>query len=239
MALLCCAVLCSTVLCCAVLCCRRRWEKYSGNPVVHVAPPGGTTRQFRDPSGSFQLSVSATDDTTVTVVGGMVDGKGSAILYRLDPETMTHWEHLGSLYQLDPNSAAAGIDFECPDVFPIPGSSAGRTAPAAAAGAAAAAGGSATAAAPPLSLLKWGLGPIRTDFAVVGIIDSSATASASSADGQPSPPAQFRTRNLDKDNPNDVALATPRKAKGGMFKLDYGTFCETAVPSPAVHACQR
>jgi len=62
----------------------RHWKKFAGNPVVAEAPPGGDTRQFRDPSGSWQLSNGA----TVTVVGGMVDGRGTAILYQLD-DTMT------------------------------------------------------------------------------------------------------------------------------------------------------
>lgn len=82
----------------------RYWKKFSGNPVVSEAPPGGDTRQFRDPSGTWQLS----NGDTVTVVGGMVNGSGTAILYRLD-EKMTTWAHLGSLYQLDPRSEASGI----------------------------------------------------------------------------------------------------------------------------------
>eukprot|EP01043_Picozoa_sp_COSAG02_P069040 COSAG02_NODE_11679_length_1675_cov_4.035533_1_plen_101_part_10 len=44
----------------------RSWKKFSGNPVVSEAPPHGTTRQFRDPSGTWQLS----NGDTVTVVGG-------------------------------------------------------------------------------------------------------------------------------------------------------------------------
>ncbi len=195
----------------------RSWKKFSGNPVVSEAPPHGTTRQFRDPSSTWQLS----NGDTVTVVGGMVDEKGTAILYRLD-ETLTKWEHLGSLFQLDPRSEAAGVDFECPDVMLIPGTD------------------------NELSLLKWGLGPSRTDFGtylaplIIMIIRSDciviadhrvALAALVGTISSASPP-RFRTPRLDgngeddddDDEYSDVAIASPRREGSGMFKLDYGTF---------------
>ena len=64
---------------------------------------------------------------------------------------MTVWTHAGSLWQLDQQSPAAEKDFECPDLFKVPGASARGD----------------------VWLLKWGLGPLRSDYAVLGTISDS------------------------------------------------------------------
>ena len=60
----------------------RRWEKFERNPVVRTPPPGGDRSQFRDPATAWrERSGPRGEGSWVTVVGGMVEGRGTAILY--------------------------------------------------------------------------------------------------------------------------------------------------------------
>ena len=60
----------------------RRWEKFERNPVVRAPPPGGDRSQFRDPATAWrERSGPRGEGSWVTVVGGMVEGRGTAILY--------------------------------------------------------------------------------------------------------------------------------------------------------------
>ncbi|KAL3134801.1 hypothetical protein ABBQ32_007784 [Trebouxia sp. C0010 RCD-2024] len=108
------------------------WTKAPQNPIVPAVPPGGTHRQFRDPTSMWQQ-----DGLWYTAIGGQLDCSGTAMMFS-SPSGFLNWTYVGLLAsQVGSDSSAKclpaangeGCDqagagcrsWECPDFFTVQG----------------------------------------------------------------------------------------------------------------------
>ena len=93
------------------------WEKYENNPLPGLSEkPDGYGDCFRDPQ-----TFLGPDGKWYCVIGGeQRNGAGGVVfLYEATDDTLLHWQYRHLLFEGGPET---GYDFECPDFFPIPGS---------------------------------------------------------------------------------------------------------------------
>lgn len=98
------------------------WAKWPGNPIT-ASKPEGYGPCFRDPQ-VFDPPFSDPARRYLVIGGEKTDRNGGvAYLYRADGGDLTRWEYLHNLYE---GGTETGYDFECPDLFPVPGDPEGR-----------------------------------------------------------------------------------------------------------------
>jgi beta-fructofuranosidase len=100
------------------------WQKYDKNPIVDGAPSKDVTG-WRDPYISYWPAVdrlmggSNNSSLYALISGGFHDRGPTTFLYKVDPESLTAWEYISPLIDIESNSRAGrwtgdvGKNWEC------------------------------------------------------------------------------------------------------------------------------